>query len=479
MNTPRDQKRRWASLLLMLASGCAGLGYQIVWTQQSSSWLGHESAAVLAVVAAFFGGLAIGGLTLGSRIERSARARRWYVGCELMVASWGVLLLLVGPRFGAWVLQVIAVAPSPIWHWFVAFGSTFCLFLPATSAMGVSLPVMERLAAQQSNDGRSIAALYASNTFGAVLGVLVSAFWLIPELGLARSALGCIVLNLLCALIALAAFPKRTELAQNPATPDRPVARNVLRRLAFTGFLGICYEVLVVRVLSQVTEDTVYTFALLLAVYLVGSALGAAGYQRWHTRRRDRDALGDQLLATLALACLFGTTSLWLAEGLRAVTGEALGGGMAGALGAEVLLAVLAFGPPTIVMGALFSHLSRSASAAGVDFGRAFAVNTLAAAAAPAVCGVLLLPALGSKWVLLLIVVGYLASTQRAAWSTRTVLLPALVTLTIALFAPPLTFIEIPEGGHVVSYKEGVLAAVSVVEDTDGVRRLRINDRQQ
>lgn len=54
--------------------------------------------------------------------------------------------------------------------------------------------------------------------------------------------------------------------------------------LAATGLLGVGYEVVVVRVLSQVTADTVYTFALLLAVYLVGSALGAAAYQRWRPR---------------------------------------------------------------------------------------------------------------------------------------------------------------------------------------------------
>ena len=62
---------------LMVASGFAGLAYQIVWTQQSTAWLGHESAAVLAVVAAFFGGLALGALALGSRIERSSRPERW------------------------------------------------------------------------------------------------------------------------------------------------------------------------------------------------------------------------------------------------------------------------------------------------------------------------------------------------------------------------------------------------------------------
>src|SRR5262245_10542532 len=47
-------RNRALTLTLMVASGFAALGYQIVWTQQSTLWLGHESAAVLAVVAAFF-----------------------------------------------------------------------------------------------------------------------------------------------------------------------------------------------------------------------------------------------------------------------------------------------------------------------------------------------------------------------------------------------------------------------------------------
>jgi spermidine synthase len=49
----------------------------------------------------------------------------------------------------------------------------------------------------------------------------------------------------------------------------------------------------------------------------------------------------------------------------------------------------------------------------------------------------------------------------------------------MAVLAPPLAFIDVPQGGHVVSYRDGVMAAVSVVEDADGVARLRINNRQQ
>lgn len=467
------------ALGLMLASGFAGLGYQIIWTQQCSLWLGHESAAVLAVVSAFFGGLAAGGLVLGGCIEASTRPVHWYAGCELLVGSWSLLLSFAWSPLSELVLRLTGAEPSPAWQWSVAFCGTFLLLLPATAAMGATLPAMERLASELRSEGRSIAPLYASNTLGAVLGVVASAFWLIPAFGLTRSAAVCIALNLLCAGAALALFPKQVELSPPARAPERRKARAALLRLALTGFLGIGYEVLVVRVLSQVTEDTVYTFALLLAVYLVGSAAGAAAYQRWLAARRERAKLRDRLLGALAAACLLGTASLWAAERVKAWALDGLGVGLAPALAAEAALALVAFAVPTLVMGALLSHLCRSAHRAGVNFGRALGINMLAAAAAPAIVGVLIVPALGPKLALLLVVLGYLALIARRSWLEPFAWLPAAVGLGLALLAPPLQFVDIPEGGHLVSYREGVMAGVSVVEDASGVARLRINNRQQ
>lgn len=487
MSGERAPRRGWAPHLLMVASGFAAMGYEIVWTQQSALWLGHESAAVLAVVAAWFGGLALGGLALGGRVEASARPARWYAGCELVVAAWSLLLLVVAPPFSDWVLRITGVAPSALWQWAIAFCSTFVLFVPATAAMGATLPAMERITAALRDQGRSIAALYASNTLGSVIGVLAAAFWLIPAIGLARSAVICIALNLLCGAAALAAFPRTVPGAAARPPDERrvagPVARRALARLALTGFLGIGYEVLVVRVLAQVTEGTVYTFAMLLAIYLAGSAAGAAGYQRWFVRPGDRGigAAGsaDRWLAALASACLLGTASLWAAERIKAAALEVLGHSVAAALAAEALLAILAFGLPTIAMGAVFSHLSRAASQAGASFGRAVGVNMLAAAAAPVVCGVVAIPALGPKLVLLVLAVGYLAAATRRAWLRPAVWVPVIGALALAVFAPPLRFIDVPEGGRVLRYQDGATAAVSVVEDAGGVARLRIDNRQQ
>jgi spermidine synthase len=468
---------RWrAALLLMVASGCAALGLQIVWTQQSALWLGHESAAVLAVVAAFFGGLAVGSLALSPRIDRSARPARWYAGCEIVIGLWSLALALLLEPVATALLALIGPQPAPLRHGFVAFCGTFALLLPATVAMGATLPAMERALDRMRRGGASIAGLYAGNTFGAVLGVILAAFVLVPTLGLWRTAAACAALNLLCAAAA-------TKVFAEPADGDAVVARTLSSPmpwlLAATGLLGIGYEILVVRVLSQVAENTVFTFALLLAVYLVGTALGASAYGRWRSRGKDEPRLRDGLMRALAAACLMGTASLYGARALDAWVLRVLGPSFGAALAAEVAIATAAFLLPAILMGALFSHLASAARSAGIGFGRALGINTLGAALAPLLFGVLLLPGFGPKLALVTVAAGYLALSSRQAWARPTQWAMTGATLALAVGVPRLEIVDIPAGGHVVSHIEGVMAAVSIVEDANGVSSLHINNRQQ
>jgi spermidine synthase len=470
-------RARQLALVLMAASGFAALGYQIVWTQQSAVWLGHESAAVLAVVAAFFGGLGTGALALSPRIERSRRPSHWYAACEIVIGSWSVALAFLIAPASRWLLGIIGAQPSATWQWSVAFVGTFVLLLPATAAMGATMPAMERAIARLGRHGSSIGALYAMNTLGAMVGVLAAAFFLVPAFGLVRTAAICAVLNLLCAALMIVLFQAADDDAG--PTPDSAPARAVPWLLAFTGLLGIGYEVLVVRVLSQVAENTVYTFAMLLAVYLAGTALGAAAYQRWRGGVGPGGGVPADLFWFAAAACLSGTVTLWFAESGKTAITHALGSSMAAALCGEAAVAVAAFLVPTIAMGALFCHLCFEAREAGVGFGRSLGINTLGAAAAPVVFGVLLMPALGHKTSLLLVVAGYLAlaawrkSFASGAWAT------AITAAALAFAAPPLAFVDVPEGGRIISYREGAMAAVSVVEDAAGIARLRIDNRQQ
>ncbi len=465
----------YVALALMVASGFAGLGYQIIWTQQSALWLGHESASVLAVLSAFFGGIALGAWFLAPRVEASRRPARWYAACEVLTGGWALLLSALAAPVSAGLLGLIGTQPSPSWHWTAAFGGSLLLLLPATVAMGATLPAMERVLSALRPQRAGIASLYAANTLGAVLGVLATAFWLVPRFGLTRSAAACALLNFLCAAAAL-----RLE-GQPPPVPARAKDESALGLyvlFAFTGLLGIGYEVLVVRVLSQVAENTVYTFALLLAVYLVGTALGAAAYDRWLLRAAAPRRLEQRLSQAVAAACLLGMLALGRAQAGMVGAADWLGGGMGGALGAEAALAAAAFLLPAAAMGALFSHLALGARVRGVSLGRALGANTLGACAAPALFGVMLVPGIGARLALLWVVAGYLGISRPRARSLSTWAVGFLFAGVLYL-GPSLSIVDVPEGGRVVSLQEGVMAAVSVVEDAQGVARLRIDNRQQ
>ena len=157
------------ALALMGLSGFAGLGYQMVWTQQCALWLGFEAAAVLAVITAFFGGLALGAIAFSDRIERSASPLRWYLACEAVIGLWGLALIVLMQPVGDAVEHWIGAEPAAWWQWTVTFGASFLLLLPATAAMGATLPAIERIVGAGAGAGagagsekRSIAGLYAA-----------------------------------------------------------------------------------------------------------------------------------------------------------------------------------------------------------------------------------------------------------------------------------------------------------------------------
>jgi spermidine synthase len=368
-----------------------------------------------------------------------------------------------------------------LWHWVIAFGGTSLLLLPSAAAMGLALPALERLVAARRPGSSFFGGLYAANTFGAVVGVLATAFWLIPAHGLTIAASLGALLNLACAVSALVLFrgagPRVADGLAN--SPDHKARRATLLRLAGTGLLGIGYEVVALRVLCQVTEETVYTFACALAVFLAGTTLGAAAYQRWWAGRERADRNDRLLPLALSIATVLASAGLWFAESLRAALGGALGSGLWAAIGTEAALALSAFALPTFVMGALFSHLCTRASEQGAGFGEATGWNGAGAALAPVAFGVVAVPLLGPKWSLLLLSAGYLGVLPPRAMQPGWIAVPAAAMLALAALAPRLAFIDLPDGGRVLSYEEGATAAVSVVEDRDGVARLRIDNRQQ
>ncbi|MEL6367112.1 MAG: fused MFS/spermidine synthase [Pseudomonadota bacterium] len=471
----QDSGRTMFLMVLMLASGFAGLGYEIAWTRAVSVALGHEIVAVLAVVAAFFAGLGIGAWLLDGPVRRSRRPARWYAALETIIALWAVALIWLIPSFNELVSHSLGIAPSQAEHWLTAFGATFVLLLPATMAMGGTLPSLERVLGAEQSVGSGVARLYSANTLGAVIGTLLTTALIMPAVGTNTTLLMLATVNLLCAILAIGV----ADIEVQPVTPIaaalEPSPLRLTALLAMSGLLAIGFEVVVIRVLSQVLENTVFTFASLLSIYLVGTAGGAALYARIADASKFEPTL-HFLLISMSISMLLSTVVLYFSKSLHLLLTELTGNGYVAAISGEMLLAGLVFILPTMVMGALFGHLAQTARER-YGVGKAIGVNTLAAAFSPLLFGVVLLPAVGPKLLLVGIALSYLLMIVGGSrhWRALT-FVPLAGGFVFALVMPSLRIMDVPEGGEILSYTDGVMASVGVVTDRNGTRYLKVND---
>lgn len=475
-NAPRSSgfSRFVPVILIAAASGFAGLGYEIIWTRSLANSLGHELVGVLGVLAALFAGLALGSALFGRRIASSPNPARWYASLEVVIGLWALALVWLLPAMGAVVPVLNPIDASQLWQWTVSFALPTILLLPATVAMGATLPALEAILAPHAREGRVVSGVYAANTFGAVLGTLGTTFWIMPLMGLSRTLAVCAIINFLCAAAITALLRHDDRPAATPVLAGQSGSA-LLASLFLTGLLGIGFEVLAVRTVSQILENTIYTFAALLAVYLFGTAVGAALYGRLS---RHQQANTGWMAAAASLASVMGVIALGFANLITADLLQSLPRSVAGAVLAELAIAAAVFLLPTIAMGALFAHLAQQARDRSGSLGPALAVNTAGAALAPILFGPLLLPLLGAKNAFILIALAY--AFVAPAKNIKRELLPRLAAAAAAgllFFLPPsLRFIQIPEGGDLLWHRDGVMASVSVVRNGAGDNMLEVNN---
>lgn len=457
--------RAWALVPIVTASGFAGLGYEIVWTRQLSLALGTEMMAVLGVIAGFFGGLALGAFALDRPIRRSTSPWRVYAMLEAVIAAWGLISVWLLPAAGRALSPLLGTEPSPVLLWAGSLALPTLVLLPATMAMGGTLAALERMMRTARGESRITAGVYGANTAGALAGTLVSTFLLIPALGFSGTLLCLAAVNAFCALgaLALGSAPRKADTEERRPERIRDVRLTIT--LFATGLLGIAFEVLVVRLAAQVMEDTVYTFAGLLAAYLLGTAAGSLLWQRSGRDAQDGNLRG--LLAATALACI-ATAALAPYAGRLVETVSS-----ADVFG-ELAVAIALFLVPATAMGALFGLLAQRVSDQRGSVGAAVGINSLGACIAPLLAAQFLIPALGAWTALLAVALGYLLLLPPARSALLWSAAPALAALVLWLNpAPSLT--RVPPGGALLAVREGPMATASVVDDAAGTRYLEIN----
>lgn len=264
--------------------------YEIVWGRLFVLIFGATTNSIVAVVSAFLGGLSLGSLLAGRAADKmSPKALlKTYSILEVGIGLLSLLTLLLVPAIreiygnftdGSSVTTSLIVTKFAL--------SALVILLP-TTLMGATLPILVKYLTLSKNAPEKIVSLlYALNTFGGVIGVILAAFFLIELVGIQLTVVVGVAINLLIAI--LIRLIKLPEVAQSTIHKNEtkretfkftPLVSLVIFSFFTSGLISIAYQILWTRVLTPSLGTVIYAFASILVIYLLGIAFGSLIYGR-------------------------------------------------------------------------------------------------------------------------------------------------------------------------------------------------------
>ena len=291
-------------LLLFLGSGCSALIYEIVWFQLLELVIGSSTISLGILLGTFMGGMCLGSLLFPRFISRLHHPLRVYAYMELGIGLIGLAIFfgmpLVGGVYTAW-------AGSGFLGMLVRGMVAGVCLIPPTLLMGATLPAVSRWVETTPRGVSWLGFFYGGNIGGAVIGSLLAGFYLLRVHDIAFATFVAVALNVVVALLSLG-ISKATLYAPSDsnmeATGQRAGSWTIYLTIAISGMTALAAEVIWTRLLSLLFGATVYTFSLILAVFLLGLGIGSAvGSTLAHQMRRPRVALAwCQMLLCAAIA---------------------------------------------------------------------------------------------------------------------------------------------------------------------------------
>lgn len=304
----------WLLVGLFTLSGACGLIYQVVWGRLAVLVFGSTTHAIATVLGVFFLGLALGSFLAGKYGDRQDRPLVLYGWLEIGIGIYAALfhLFLAGAQYLHHALFPL-VYDTPALLSVVRIAVAAAILLPPTILMGATVPVVsEVLTRSPRHVGKDFGLVFACNTLGAAAGSFLSAFFLIPAVGLQTTTWIAALLNIAVGALSLywgfrGKLPEKAAVGSDQAGAAQPPlhvpvteARAALLAFALTGFLGLVYEVAWSRALVLVFGTSVFAFATMLTTYLVGLALGSVVMGRWV------DRIGNLLRAFVVMQIIAG-----------------------------------------------------------------------------------------------------------------------------------------------------------------------------
>ena len=273
--------------LFSFVSGSLALIYEVLWMRRASFLFGATAQAAAATLAAFFLGLAVGTAVLGRYTAKWRRPLRAYgvlelgVGGGALLAEW--IFRLCDTRYP---FLYASISNSPNLFLACKVGLAMAAIFIPTFLMGGVLPVLAQASSSDRGHlGVSAGGLYSVNTLGATLGALAVPIALLPgigaEWGYAAAVAGNVMIGGLAWLLDPGPVSRdgRDEEAarQKPAVAEAASSDWIPTLLAgFSGLLVLALEVLWTRMFALVHENSVFSFAVVVALFLAGLAGGAA-----------------------------------------------------------------------------------------------------------------------------------------------------------------------------------------------------------
>ena len=413
-----------ALVAVFVLSGAAGLIYESLWSRYLGLFVGHSAYAQIIVLVIFLGGMSLGAHLVGRRVERIRRPLIGYAVVELIV---GALAIVFHDAF----IAATNFAYSSIFPGFSGFGLTAVkwtiaglLILPQSVLLGATFPLMSsgviRLAKSRMEPGRVLALLYFSNSFGAAVGVLIAGLWLIGEVGLPGVLLIAGFINVVIAAVVFLLARAHERFSQGSGSPDvaalastplapapHPQLPFILLSVAFgTAVASFIYEIAWIRMLSLVLGSATHSFELMLSAFILGLALGALWIRtRADTLNNPLRLLGmvQWMMGLLAVGTLplYLMSFDWMSAVLRTVASNENGYHVFSVFRYAVALLIML--PATFCAGMTLPLITRMLMKSSGEraIGNVYAVNTLGSILGVVAAGLLLMPLLGLKRLLI------------------------------------------------------------------------------
>ena len=240
--------------------------------------IGSSSISLGVLLGTYMGGMCLGSIALPKIISPRRHPLRVYALLELGIGIIGVVVL-----YGVPFIDRLYISYAGLGNLDIFLRAVICVvfLLPPTLLMGATLPAIARWVETTPKGVSWLGFFYAGNIVGAVFGCLLAGFYLLRVHDMVIATYAAVAINAAVAITGLilavpVPYIKPAQKPMETSAVHAPGLWAIYVAIAMSGLSALGAEVVWTRLLSLMLGGTVYTFSIILAMFLVGLAIGSS-----------------------------------------------------------------------------------------------------------------------------------------------------------------------------------------------------------